>query len=101
LRAPLLESAGRVGRWVLIKDHLEYGWWSRQMLRTMDFIGNYGYGVTVPTRYFDRDRFQCLCRDAGLRVVELGVGIQLYAHLPLVRSLLSPDWQFMAACRRV
>jgi hypothetical protein len=34
-------------------------------------------------------------------VVELGVGIQLYAHLPLVRSLLSPDWQFMAACRRV
>jgi SAM-dependent methyltransferase len=99
LRLPLLTSAGRVGRNVIVKDHFEYGWWSRQALRAMDCVGNFGYGVSVPARYFDCPSFEALCSGAGLTVEQLDVGLQLYGHLPLVRSLLQQKWQFFAICR--
>ena len=40
LVSPLLKSAARVGRFVLIRDHFEYGWFSSIILRAMDFVGN-------------------------------------------------------------
>ncbi len=98
-RVALLASAARVGRHVLIKDHFEYGWWSRQMLRLMDWIGNFSYGVVVPRRYFDPESFRQLCKAAGLTIDGLDVGVQLYGSLPVVRSIVSKDWQFFAHCR--
>jgi SAM-dependent methyltransferase len=98
LRAGLLASAAKVGRVGLVKDHFEYGWASRQMLRAMDLLGNFGYGVTVPNRYFDPGSFDALCDEAGLNTIEVEVGIRLYDHLPLVRSFLSPRWHFLASC---
>jgi SAM-dependent methyltransferase len=99
IRTPLLVSAARVGRSIIIKDHLEYGWWSRQSLRAMDWVGNFGYGVSIPDRYFDRDLLEHQCREAEISIRRLDVGIPLYDHLPVVRSLLSPDWQFIAICQ--
>ena len=99
LRRHLLRSAGQVGRFVLIKDHFEYGWTSRQVLRAMDFIGNYGYGISVPDRYFDAAAFADLVTRADLAVKSLDVGIRLYDHLPLIPLLFSADWQFIAICQ--
>jgi SAM-dependent methyltransferase len=98
LVSPLLKSAAKVGRFILIKDHFEYGWFSRNMLRAMDFVGNYGYGVSVPKYYFSRDSFAAITRNAGLCVDDIDIGINLYDHLPIVQSLLSPKWQFVATC---
>jgi len=98
LVSPLLKSAAQVGRFVVIKDHFEYGWFSRNMLRAMDFVGNYGYGISVPNRYFSPDSFAATVRDAGLRIDDMDIGINLYDHLPVVRSFLSSKWQFVAAC---
>lgn len=100
LRTALLVNAGRVGHFVAIKDHFEYGWWSRQSLRAMDCVGNFGYGVSVPERYFDLECFRGQCSAAGLRIEQIDVGLRLYDHLLLLRKLLSPAWQFMAVCRR-
>jgi SAM-dependent methyltransferase len=100
-RAELLASAAKVGRHILIKDHFEYGWWSRQMLRLMDWVGNFGYGVVIPRRYFDADGFSALCERAGLSVTGLDIGVRLYDALPVVRSVLSPRWQFFAHCRAI
>jgi hypothetical protein len=100
LREDLLRSAGEVGRFVLIKDHFEYGWISRQMLRAMDFLGNFGYGISIPNRYFDQTSFAALVSQADLCVKRLEVGIRLYDHLPLLPLVLSADWQFMALCQR-
>lgn len=94
----LLASAGHVGRVVLIKDHFEYGPVSRQMLRAMDFVGNYGYGVSVPERYFSPASFLAVLDASGLKPDHLEVGIQLYEHLPVLRKILSPRWQFLASC---
>lgn len=97
---PLLASAARVGRFVVIKDHFEYGWFSRQVLRAMDFVGNYGYGISVPERYFSEDTFSQVIGGAGLRMEKVDIGVRLYDHLPLIRTLLSPRWQFLATCVR-
>jgi SAM-dependent methyltransferase len=100
LRGRLLLTAGQAAQYVLIKDHFEYGWTSRHMLRAMDFLGNFGYGVSVPKRYFDRSSFAALLGTAGMTVEKLDIGVRLYDHLPLLPLLLSPDWQFIALCRR-
>jgi hypothetical protein len=99
LRTDLLASAGRAGRFVVVKDHFEYGWWSRQSLRAMDWVGNAGYGVSIPERYFDQALWAQQCEDAGLQIDQLNVGLRLYEHLPLLQRVLSPKWQFMAVCR--
>jgi len=98
LVSPLLKSAARVGRFVLIKDHFEYGWFSRNILRAMDFVGNYGYGISVPEFYFSCDSFAATVREAGFHINDMDIGINLYDHLPFVRSVLSSKWQFVATC---
>ena len=39
---------------IIIKDHFEHGYLSRQLLRFVDFYANYGYGVNIPNKYFDK-----------------------------------------------
>lgn len=99
-RLPLLLEARRVAKFVVVKDHFEYGFFSRHALRFMDIVGNWGYGVSIPSRYFTPESFQRLCDDAGLRVVSLDVGIDLYSHLRPLNRLLRPKWQFIAVLVR-
>jgi len=92
----LLSEARRTAEHVIVKDHFEYGPWSRQMLRLMDFAGNYAYGVSVPDRYFDQTSFTAIARDSGLHVRSLEIGVDLYRHLPLASKVLRSEWQFIA-----
>lgn len=92
----LLREAGRVGNTVIVKDHFEYSFYSRAMLKAMDVVGNWGYGVRLPDRYFTESSFERLYLATGLKPVRIDVGIDLYSHLPIVRTLLSPKWHFIA-----
>lgn len=96
----MLREAARVASYVVIKDHFEYGLWSRTWLRAMDFVGNWAYGVSVPKRYFDKASFADLTQSAGLKIHSLQTGIDLYRHLPVVRQLLRSEWQFIAVMTR-
>jgi SAM-dependent methyltransferase len=93
----LLREAFAAGATVLVKDHLEYGTWSRTLLRLMDYVGNYGYGVSVPRRYFTQRTFTDLvARTAPERRCRMDIGLDLYRHLPVVRTVLSPKLHFIA-----
>ena len=70
------------------------------MLRLMDFVGNWGYGISVPERYFTREGFARLAAQQGLVITSLDCGLELYEHLPVVRTVLRPDWHFIAVLRR-
>jgi SAM-dependent methyltransferase len=96
----LLAEAGRVARHVLVKDHFEYGAYSRSMLRLMDFVGNWGYGIGIPKHYFTQTSFRGLVAQQGLAIEALDCGLDLYDHLPVVGKLLRPDWQFIAVLSR-
>lgn len=90
----LLRDAGRVGRIIIVKDHFEYSFYSRLMLRLMDIIGNWGYGVKVPESYFTTKSFKELYTSAGLTAKRVDVGLDLYPGF--VRFLFRPNWQFIA-----
>ncbi|MDP2158410.1 MAG: class I SAM-dependent methyltransferase [Nitrospirota bacterium] len=96
---PLLQEAGRVGSVVIVKDHFEYSWYSRTVLQLMDILGNWGYGIVIPTRYFSAPGFAALVDTAGLEIVDLKTGMDLYSHLPFMRRLLRPEWHFLAVLK--
>ena len=95
-RAILLQEALRVCRYLIVKDHFEYSLWSRQMLRAMDFVGNYGYGVSVPRRYFTPATFESLIAASGGISCSSTTGVRLYDHLFGMKQLLRPEWHFIA-----
>jgi SAM-dependent methyltransferase len=99
--ARLLAEAGRVAQRVLIKDHFEYGSYSRTMLRLMDFVGNWRYGTSIPDRYFTREAFAQLATEQGFAITALDCGLSLYDHLPVARTMLRSDWDFIAVLRRL
>jgi hypothetical protein len=93
----LLGQALAVGRKVVVKDHFEYGLWSRTLLRLMDVLGNFGYGVSIPKRYFTQQGFkELVARIAPGHRCRLQVGLDLYGHIPAARLLLPPALHFIA-----
>ena len=92
----LMKEACRVGKTVIIKDSFEYSLYSRLMLKAMDFVGNWGYGVPLPEKYFTIHSFKSLCGRSGFEIKKMDIGVQLYGHLPVLRDILRPEWQFFA-----
>jgi len=97
--AQLLAEAGRVADCVLVKDSFEDGPYSRSMLRLADLIGSGGTSARVPERYLTRERFVRLAAEQHLVMTALDSGLDLYEHMPIVGTLLRPDWQFIAVLR--
>ena len=50
----IIIKLSKLSKNIIIKDHFEHGFLSRQLLRFVDFYANYGYGVNVPKKYFDK-----------------------------------------------
>ncbi|PKO78037.1 MAG: hypothetical protein CVU21_05070 [Betaproteobacteria bacterium HGW-Betaproteobacteria-15] len=100
IRKELLTSAARIAKYVVIKDHFEYGWFSRQTLRAMDWVGNYSYGISIPEKYFDEKSFSQVLASANMRANMINIGLDLYNHLPIVRNMLSRNWHFFAICQK-
>ena len=92
----LMKEARRVAHTVIIKDSLEYSLYSRFMLKAMDIVGNWGYGVPQPENYFTVESFKGLCRVSELEIKKMDIGLQLYNHLPILRNILRPEWHFFA-----
>lgn len=97
----LLNEAARVCQFIIIKDHFEYGIYSRIMLKIMDFVGNWGYGVSIPDRYFTKNSYVNLFKNAGLTEVIRIEDIELYSHSYLLSILLKPKWQFISALKKI
>ena len=49
-----LSKLSNLSKVIIVKDHFEYGFFSRHLLRFVDFYANYGYGVNVPKKYFNK-----------------------------------------------
>lgn len=91
----LLKESGRVSKNILLKDHFEYGAYSRQMLRAMDFVGNWAYGVSIPDHYWTQNLLDETLGKADLQITEMNASIKLYDKSAFLQWLLKPKWQFM------
>lgn len=92
--ASLLREIARVSRYSIVKDHFEYGFLSRQILRAADFFGNWGYGVNVPKKYFDTESWAQILSDASLQEIDRKTGIRV--HGPAVSLLFRPKLHFIS-----
>jgi ubiquinone/menaquinone biosynthesis C-methylase UbiE len=91
----------RVGKKVVIKDCFEKGLFSRFVLQLMDIVGNWAYGVRIPTRYFTKKSFLKFCNNNSIDCHLKVLGIELYNHLPFFIKLISPpDLHFIAILTR-
>jgi len=98
LAPALLREAARTGRFVIVKDHFESGWISRSKLRLLDFIGNYGYGVSVPDRYFTPESFAATASQSGLEIVHMNAKVSIYPGW--ISPILPPSLQFIAVLEK-
>lgn len=82
----LLREAARVARrYVLIKDHLRDGLFAAQILRFMDWVGNYGHDVVLPYNYLRSADWHRLFREASLELKDWNANLKLY---PFPTSML-------------
>lgn len=91
----LLNEVKRIANFVIIKDHYEYDFFSRQILRLMDFAGNWAYGVSVPKKYFTKLSFGSLMTSIQSEKIKLIENIDLYKHLKPLNYILKNTWQFI------
>ncbi len=96
--AHLLAEAGRVARYVLIKDRFADGPGPRSALRIMNLVGH--LGGRIPKRHFTREEFVQLAAEQRLFITALDCELTQYDHLPALRAALNPPRQFIAVlCR--
>jgi hypothetical protein len=96
----LLKEAARVGKNVIIKDNFEYSLYSRSIQRALDFLGNYGYGISVPKKYFTPDSFSSQVTKAGMEIEEIDKDIDFYSKISFIGRLILPHWQFIALLKK-
>lgn len=96
----LITEASRTSKNILIKDHYEYSLYSRSMLKLMDFVGNWAYGVPIPKKYFSISDFKETISGAKLKIAQEKRDIKLYERSPFVQKILSEKWQFIALITR-
>jgi SAM-dependent methyltransferase len=74
----LLREAMRVGKIILIKDHIREGFLASGTLRVMDWVGNAHHGVALPYNYWSRSQWREVTDDLGLKATEMRVELALY-----------------------
>jgi SAM-dependent methyltransferase len=94
----LLTELARVGRTILLKDHLRDGWLAAPTLRAMDRVSNSRYGVALPFNYLSRREWDDAFERLGLLVERWLPTIPLY---PAPASwLFGRGLHFIARLRR-
>ena len=66
-----LKKLSKFSKNIIIKDHFEYGFFSRQLLRFVDFYANYAYDVSIPEKYFNYISWKRTIKKSHLKEVEL------------------------------
>lgn len=94
----ILRELGRCCTYVVVKDHLEYGPVSRQLLRLADWYGNWAYDVNVPDRYFDALTWADTVAAAGMKEVRRTVGVTV--HTGLFGLILPAKLHFISVLRK-
>ena len=89
----LITKLQNKSKFVLIKDHFQYGFFSNLTIRVMDFLGNYFNNVTTPNKYFNKTSFNSLLKLSNSKVVEKVFNIKLYQSYFLFMS--NPKFNFI------
>jgi hypothetical protein len=68
----------KLTKYIIIKDHFQYGLFSNLLLIIMDFIGNYFDGVKIPSIYFNKQTYKKFLKDVSLKEIKRITNIKYY-----------------------
>ena len=95
----LLSHLSKKCKFLIIKDHIEYGFFTRLLLRISDFYGNWIFGVKIPDKYFTMDEWVNLVKKLNLNQENFRVNIQV--HTGLFAILLPSKCHFITTIYKI
>ena len=66
----IINKLKKKSKFLIIKDHFQYGFFSNLALILMDFIGNYGDDVKIPKTYFSINTFESFLKKSKLKEIK-------------------------------
>lgn len=72
--------------YLIIKDNFEWGFFSRQIMRFMDFIGNYYNDVSIPKKYYTKKQFEEFLEKLNIKVIKKIINERYYSKVFLFFS---------------
>ena len=94
----LINNLQNKAQFVLIKDHYQYGFFSNNTLRVMDFLGNYFNNVKTPRTYFTKKSFKYLLQITNSTIVEEILNVKLYQ--PYFLYMSNPKFNFVCLIKK-
>ena len=94
----LLNKLSYISKFVFIKEHFEYGFFSRQLLRLADFYGNYAQDVNIPDKYFDNTSWHKLIKKTNLK--QLFIERNVKQHQGLFNIITQPKHHFVSMLKK-
>ena len=94
----ILNHLSNISKYIILKDHFEYSFLSRNILRFMDFIGNYKDGVNVPKNYFTKANYNRILEELEIESIDVIENIKLYNKILIPFN--SSRFQFINLLRK-
>ncbi len=95
----ILKKLSKISKNIIIKDHFEHGYFSRQLLRFVDFYANYGYDIAIPKRYFDYNSWKKTINKSNLKQIKIIKSFQ--QHDGLFNLILNKKHHFISLLKNV
>ena len=89
-----LKKLSKISKNIIIKDHFEHGYLSRQLLRFVDFYANYAYDVNIPKKYYDSKSWKKIVKKSFLKEIKIIKNFQ--QHDGLFNFLLDKKHHFVS-----
>ena len=90
----ILKKLSKISRHIIIKDHFEHGFFSRHLLRFVDFYANYAHGVNIPKKYFDYKSWNKTVHKSSLKEIKFIKNFQ--QHDGLFNLILNKKHHFIS-----
>ena len=94
----VLKKLSKSSKTLIVKDHFEHGYFSRQLLRFIDFYANYAYGVIIPKKYFDYKSWKKTVKKSSLTENYFEKNFQ--QHDGLFNLILNKRHHFISVLKR-
>jgi SAM-dependent methyltransferase len=94
----VLQKLSKNSKTIIIKDHFEHGFFSRQLLRFVDFYANFAYGVTIPKKYFDIISWKKTVKKTKLKENYFEKNFQ--QHIGLFNFILNKKHHFISVLKK-
>ena len=90
----ILKKLSKISKNIIVKDHFEYNFLSRQLLRFVDFYANYAYDVNIPKKYFNQKSWKKVINKIPFKEIKIITNFQ--QHDGLFNLILNKKHHFVS-----